>query len=70
MQVLSAVQVLMFIVVTLKQPVTGNVTHYVSHVGWMELPSAIFTLWIIRPKDSGAAFEQKKSLWMSGHACG
>ena len=35
----------------------------------MELPSAIATVWTIRPEASGPAFEQKnRSHWTSGYA--
>ena len=41
---------------------TGNrLFDIMSHVGLMELPLAIVTLGIIRPHNSGAAFEQKVS---------
>ena len=51
----------MLAVVALKQPAIERYTLYVSR--GIELPIAIFTQGIIRPEDSGAAFEQKKTLF-------
>ena len=57
-QALSAVQTLMLAMVALQQP-KYCYTLCVSR-GRTELPLAIVTLGTIRPKDSGAAFGQKK----------